>query len=202
MAEFCELMQRYLDLYGFRCMNELKLEEFSLRERPHMVYQVIRNYLLIDDPTAIDIAAIESREQGIRRDAEQRAYAALSRSPGLLPRKAIFQWVLKNARMSVKNRENMRFARTRIYGLVREMLRAIGEHFAREEILDAAEDIFYLTIEEVWDFIKGTAVTTDLRGLARLRRAEFERLPKGNSHSRRSLRHLRHGLSSQSVPQS
>jgi pyruvate,water dikinase len=80
--------------------------------------------------------------------------------------------------MSVKNRENMRFARTRIYGLVREMLRAIGEHFAREEILDAAEDIFYLTIEEVWDFIKGTAVTTDLRGLARLRRAEFERYRK------------------------
>ena len=43
-------MQRYLDLYGFRCMNELKLEELSLRERPHMVYDVIRNYLLIDNP--------------------------------------------------------------------------------------------------------------------------------------------------------
>ncbi|NQT36084.1 MAG: phosphoenolpyruvate synthase, partial [Planctomycetes bacterium] len=173
-AEFCELMRRYLDLYGFRCMDELKLEESSLRERPHMIYQVIRNYLLLDDPTALDVEAIETREQGIRRDAEQCAYAALSKSRGLLPRKAIFRRVLKNARMGVKNRENMRFARTRIYGLLREMLRAIGEHFAREEILDEAESIFYLTIDEVWDFVKGTAVTTDLRGLARLRQAEFE----------------------------
>ncbi|MCH7685209.1 MAG: phosphoenolpyruvate synthase [Planctomycetes bacterium] len=177
-AEFNELMQRYLDLYGFRCMNELKLEESSLRERPHMIYQVIRNYLLLDDPTVLDVKAIESREQGIRRDAEQRAIAALSKSRSLLPRNAIFRWVLKNARMGVKNRENMRFARTRIYGLLRELLCAIGEHFAQEEILDEAEDIFYLTIDEVWDFVKGTAVTTDLRGLARLRREEFDRYRK------------------------
>ena len=153
-GEFCELMQRYLDLYGFRCMNELKLEEFSLRERPHMVYQVIRNYLLIDDPTAIDIAAIESREQGIRRDADS----------GPTPRCPIAGFAAPQGHLSVgtekrpNEREESRkheVPRTRIYGLVREMLRAIGEHFAREEILDAAEDIFYLTIEEVWDLSRG-----------------------------------------------
>ena len=76
--------------------------------------------------------------------------------------------------MGVKNRENMRFARTRIFGLLREILREIGVDFAHENVLDEADDIFYLTIDEVWDFVKGTAVTTDLRGLAHLRQAEFE----------------------------
>jgi pyruvate,water dikinase len=74
----------------------------------------------------------------------------------------------------VKNRENLRFARTRIYGLLRELLRAIGEDFADEGLLASADDIFHLEIDEVWDFIRGRAVTTDLKGLAALRKTEFD----------------------------
>jgi pyruvate,water dikinase len=168
-SKFNELMQRYLDLYGFRCMNELKLEEFSLRDRPHVVYQVIRNYLKLDDPAALDVAAMGKREQRIRHEAEQRAFGALGS-----PRSPIFRFVLKRARLGVKNRENMRFARTRIYGLLREVMRALGQQLAAESILDDREDVFYLTLDELWDFIKGTAVTTNLRQLAALRRAEFD----------------------------
>ncbi len=76
----------------------------------------------------------------------------------------------------MKNRENLRFARTRIYGLLRELLRAVGEDFATEGLVDRADDIFYLTLDEVWDFVKGRAVTTNLKGLAALRRAEFDAL--------------------------
>ncbi|HEX7182674.1 MAG TPA: phosphoenolpyruvate synthase [Thermoanaerobaculia bacterium] len=164
---------RYLDLYGFRCVNELKLEEPSLKDRPAFLYQILRNYLS-GDPASLDVSAMEEREKKIRRDAEVRAFAALENKGGLLPRKAIFRQVLANARLGVKNRENMRFARTRIYGLLRELLRAIGQDFADEGILDAQDDIFYLTIDEVWDYIRGRAVITNLRGLVALRREEFE----------------------------
>jgi pyruvate,water dikinase len=41
-------------------------------------------------------------------------------------------------------------------------------------VLDAQDDIFYLTIDEVWDFIRGRAVTTDLCSLVAVRRAEFD----------------------------
>src|SRR5262249_32575987 len=157
------------DLYGFRCVNELKLEEPSLRDRPAFLYQILRNYLA-GDPASLDVKAMEERERKVRRDAEERAFAAL-RSPW---KRAIFRRVLSNARLGVKNRETMRFARTRIYGLLRELLRALGEDFAAEKLLDARDDIFSLTIDEVWDFIRGRAVTTDLRGLAALRRNEFD----------------------------
>lgn len=172
-AGFAAGVARHLQLYGFRGVNELKLEEPSLKDRPAFLYQVIRNYLS-GDPASLDLAVMESREQRIRKEAEERAFAAIRRKGGLLPRAAIFRRVLNNARLGVKNRENLRFARTRIYGLLRELLRAAGERFAAEGILDRPEDVFYLTLDEVWDYVKGRAVTTNLRGLAALRREEFE----------------------------
>jgi rifampicin phosphotransferase len=168
-GEFNEAFARYLDLYGFRCMNELKLEEHSLRDRPEFVFTVIRNYLQLDDSRALDVAAMEHREQHIRREAEKRAFGSL-RSP---LKRAVFGWVLRNARIGVKNRENMRFARTRIYGLLRDLLRAMGAHFVKARLLSDADDIFYLTLDECFDYIKGTAVTTELAALAALRKKEF-----------------------------
>lgn len=172
-AAFAAEIRRYLDLYGFRGVNELKLEEPSVKDRPAFLYQILRNYLT-GDPAVLDTSALAGREQRIRKEAEERAFAAVRAKKGLLPRAAIFRWVLGNARLGVKNRENMRFARTRIYGLLRELLRAVGEQFEAEGLLDASSDIFYLTIDEVWDFIRGRAITTDLRGLAALRKAEFD----------------------------
>jgi pyruvate,water dikinase len=167
--KFAVGIARFLNLYGFRCPNELKLEEHSLKDRPGFVYQILRNYLRMEDAAAMDVDLQTERKQQVRADAEKKAFGSLN-----LPRRVIFRWVLGNARLGVKNRENMRFARTRIYGLLRELLRAIDEHFVAEGILDRQNDIFYLTIDEVWDFIKGTAVTTNLRGLVSLRREEFE----------------------------
>ena len=168
-ADFNGHIDHYLDLYGFRCMNELKLEELSLRDKPEFVLSLLRNYVSGDE-ARLDLHAQELREREIRREAERKAFSRIS-SP---VKRAIFERVLANARLGVKNRENMRFARTRIFGLVREVLRAIGRQFEAEKIIERADDIFYLTLDEVFDFIKGTAVTTNLRALVALRRAEFD----------------------------
>ena len=171
---FSDMMKEYLDLYGFRCMNELKLEELSLRDQPHVVYQILRNYLALDDPAMLDVSAMHARELEIRETAEKTAIDAVAKSGGFYPKSAIFRRVLSGARRGVKNRENMRFARTRIYGLLREVLRAMGAFLARERIIDDREDVFYLTLDEVRDYIKGTAVCADLRGLVAIRRAEYD----------------------------
>ncbi len=173
-AEFNQLMKHYLDEFGLRCANELKLESYSYRERPHWLYQLIREYLVAKDASISDLGAIEQREKDIRQAAERQANEKLSQSRSWFPRKLLFRRVLENARLGVRNRENMRFARTRIYGILRRMLRSVGQQFADQDILDDREDIFYLTIDEVWSYVKGTAVTTDLRGLANFRKIEYE----------------------------
>jgi rifampicin phosphotransferase len=150
-------------------MNELKLEEYSLRDRPEFVFTILRNYLALDRPEVLDVDAMAAHEQRIRREAEARAFGALS-----LPRRLVFRRVLRNARLGVKNRENMRFARTRIYGLLRELLRALGARLTAESILADREDVFYLTLDECRDYVQGTAVTTGLAELAALRRREFD----------------------------
>jgi phosphohistidine swiveling domain-containing protein len=163
-----EAVAEYLRLYGFRCVNELKLEEPSLHETPEFVYQMIANYVRMD-ASLLDLTAQDAREKTIRAEAEARAFASLSPF-----RKMVFRMLLRHARAGVKNRENMRFARTKIYGLLRLLLQAIGETFAREGLMDTPHDIFYLTIDEVWDFVKGTAVTRQLRALVALRKSEFD----------------------------
>jgi len=129
---------------------------------------MIANYVRMDSHL-LDITAMNAREKKIRTEAEQQAFAKLS---GV--KKTIFRFTLKHARRGVKNRENMRFARTKIYGLLRQLLNAVGTTLNREKIIDAPADIYYLTIDEVWDFVKGTAVTTNLRDLVALRKTEFD----------------------------
>jgi phosphohistidine swiveling domain-containing protein len=165
---FAGEIDRYLDLYGFRCMNELKLEEHSLRDRPEFLMTYVRNYLDASDET-LDVARQEVREQALRAEAEQRAFSKLS-----FFQRPVFRFVLRCARLGVKNRENMRFARTRIFGLVREVVRAMGHRLHEEQLIDAPDDVFYLGLDELWDYVKGTALTTDLRGLIAVRKTEFD----------------------------
>lgn len=171
-SSFREQLETYLATYGSRCINELKLEEPTLKEEPAFVFQMLGNYLQMDDPAALDLDAMATRERQTRRDAEDQAMQAIG---GLLgwPRRRLFRFVLKRARRGVRNRENMRFLRTRIYGLLRELLVAAGEELHHEGLIDSGDDVFYLTIDELWDFVKGTAVTTNLRALVALRQEEF-----------------------------
>lgn len=166
--EIAQRINEYLDRYGFRCINELKLEEPSLHETPEFVYQIVQNYLKMEDDTALDPVVMEERELAIRAKAEK----TVDNTLGLF-KKSLFHWVLKRARNGVKNRENMRFARTKIYGLLRELLNSLGKRLAEEGLLATGHDIYYLTIDEVWDYVKGTAVTTNLRGLVALRQKEY-----------------------------
>jgi pyruvate,water dikinase len=80
---------------------------------------------------------------------------------------------LRNARRYVRNRENLRFARSRLFGLLRGIFNSLGNQWAENKILEQAKDIYYLTVGEIWDFVEGTAVTQNLKALVALRRAEY-----------------------------
>jgi pyruvate,water dikinase len=89
-------------------------------------------------------------------------------------KRPLFRWVLGHARRHVRNRENLRFARSRLFGLLRGILNALGAQWEQAGILARPEDIYYLTIGEIWDFVEGTAATQNLAALVTLRRAEYE----------------------------
>ncbi|MCG8549036.1 MAG: PEP-utilizing enzyme [Desulfobacterales bacterium] len=172
--EISKKIDHYLKEYGFRCINELKLEEPSLKETPQFLFQIIQNYLKMDNEDALNPELMEQKEKHIRQQAEQKVNQHLSGTRLAAVKKRMFSWILNSARNGVKNRENMRFARTKIYGLVREMFNAVGRHFEHEGIIETQSDIYYLSVDEIWDFINGTAISTDFKALINLRKKEFK----------------------------
>ncbi|MBI5365620.1 MAG: phosphoenolpyruvate synthase [Planctomycetes bacterium] len=157
----------YLERYGDRCMMELKLESRNLRDDPGFLYKMLRNYLA----EGMEAAKFSSREQEVRSVAERRVAEKLG---GSRLRTWAFNLVLRRARASVKNRENMRFARTKVFGLARRIFRALGTRYAERGFLDAPEDIFYLELHEIFGVLDGTLTTDELAPLARTRRARFD----------------------------
>jgi pyruvate,water dikinase len=107
-----------------------------------------------------------------RREAERRAYAKLAGHP---IRRLVFRWVLANARARVRDRENLRFERTRVFGRVRRIFVELGRRLYSLDLLGDPRDIFYVELDEALGLVEGTTTTTDLKGLVAVRRAEFAR---------------------------
>jgi phosphoenolpyruvate synthase/pyruvate phosphate dikinase len=66
----------------------------------------------------------------------------------------IFKRILKNARERIKVREELRFLRTKIYGISRNLMKAFGRNLAQQKILAAPEDIFFLTLSEIFEMVE------------------------------------------------
>jgi pyruvate,water dikinase len=164
--DFYRALESYIDKYGFRCMSEMKLEEIDLVTDPSYLFVCLKNYLKAASLPVED----DSKEKERRALAEKRVNTELP-----FGRRLIYNWVLKHARKAVKNRENTRFARTRIYGVARTIFRSIGEDLAFVGAIENPRDIFWLTIEEVFGIYNGALPSYNLPALIELRKSEYEK---------------------------
>jgi pyruvate,water dikinase len=163
-----ELCEQYLARFGDRTVNELKLESHTLHDDPLPLYRAIA--ALASQPTQPN--TVSTAADLLRSESRARVEAALRGHP---LRRAIFSGVLKHARRRVRDRENLRLERTRLFGRVRRIFLEIGKRLEAVDRLDDSRDIFYLEVDEVLAFADGRATTTDLRGLVAVRKREFER---------------------------
>jgi pyruvate,water dikinase len=148
----------YLDKFADRCAEELKLESVTLDRDPTPLYR------------AIAAASMKGTDARPVRGETDKALCQMFAGHPL--RRALSRWALRYARHRVRDRENLRFERTRIFGRARRLFRAVGTQLYSSGLLDQADDVFLLTVPEVLGAIEGFAVTHDLAGLARLRKAE------------------------------
>lgn len=172
-SDIKKAFEKYIDEYGVRSVDEMKLESIPIKDNPIFCISVIQNYLRTAVP---DPDKQMGREHNIRHKAESILESRIkARYPLLYPFKLLlYRWVLKNTRNAIKNRENQRFARAEAYSLIRSMMRAIGKNWYERGILRNPENIFYLEMGEIWSFILGTSTFIDLQRLSDMRRQEFE----------------------------
>ncbi|KPA12736.1 pyruvate water dikinase [Candidatus Magnetomorum sp. HK-1] len=170
-------IEAYIQQFGFRCMSEQKLEEVDLWTDPGYLFIMIKNYLRAGK---YNIEEFLKDEKKLRIEAQAKIDKHLKGS-----KKKIFYWILKNARLAVKNRENMRFARTRYFGLVRRMFIGVGDDLTCKGILDQQMDVFYLTVEELIAFSEGRSYHRNLKPLVNIRKKEYEAYIKNDEPSER-----------------
>lgn len=145
----------YLDRFADRCTEELKLESVTLDRDPSPLYR------------AIAAASMRRAEPQAARDPKVALRQLFAGRP---VRRAVAAGALRIARHRVRDRENLRFERTRIFGRARRLFRAIGSQFHALGLLDEPDDIYFLTVPEILGAIEGFATTHDLVGLVKLRR--------------------------------
>ncbi|HRI00578.1 MAG TPA: PEP/pyruvate-binding domain-containing protein [Saprospiraceae bacterium] len=160
-------IDHYIVDFGERCVGELKLETVSYTQDPCLFVRVLKSY--VETGISTDKTS-ENIEEQIRTNAEKEMNMALKNN---IIKKFLFKRTLHNARELVSSRENLRYERTRAFGIVREIFSAMGKRFYSEGIIEDARDIFYLSKEEIFSFIEGTAITQNLKALIALRKNEF-----------------------------
>jgi pyruvate,water dikinase len=160
--ELARAFTDYIDTFGDRCTEELKLESLPLSEEPTPLLKAIA--------AAARLPAASKSRPGSD---------LISGLGELFPRnplcRAVARAALSLAKARVRDRENLRYERTRLFGRVRRILLAAGGKLAASGRLDSQRDVFLLSIDEVLGAIEGWGVTEDLAALARTRRAEMAR---------------------------
>ncbi|GLR18670.1 PEP/pyruvate-binding domain-containing protein [Portibacter lacus] len=166
-SEIHQEILEYLKKYGERCLGELKLETISYNQAPEKFVKILQSY--IKNPKALE-ALENSQSEALKMEANKIVQEKLG---GKFFKKRIFNYFMKKTRELVSNRENLRFERTRGFGIVRQIFSSMGVQFESRGLIHHYRDIFYLTKEEIFDFIKGTAVSLNLQENIDLRKKEY-----------------------------
>jgi len=158
-AELKKEYEEYLDKFGDRCLQELKLESPTLHDDPTMLLQAIGHMARRTQPKKIN----------------QQKDIGAELSP-LFQKQFVKKWIVtktvKWAKARVRDRENLRFERTRVFGRVRKIFLEIGKRFHELEYINNARDIFFLEVSEIMGLIEGTATVMNIAGLIKIRMEE------------------------------
>ncbi len=176
-------IDRYVADFGERCIGELKLETISYTQDPAKFVKVLKSYV----ETGITANTTSGKiEEEIRRNAENELNRALKNKPF---KKRKLKRTIRRARELVSARENLRYERTRAFGIVREIFSNLGKQFYAEGIIADQRDIFYLAKEEIFAFIEGISITQNLQNLIQLRKSEFDAYRRQEPTSERFATH-------------
>ena len=165
-VELSDAIKDYLDRFGDRCVQELKLESLPLREDPRTLHGAIAG-------------AARNPQAAPHRVGDVDARIALLFKDEPIKRRVV-SLAVRYAKARVRDRENLRFERTLIFGHARRVLRAMGSQLHATGALDHPRDVFHLTVHEILGYVEGFAATPDLKGIVELRAkayADSERRP-------------------------
>ena len=144
----------FIQEFGDRAPEELKLETPTFRTHPQGLLSLLVQMCQQDAPDLKASSAASNR-----------------------PRSWWTSFLRRRAMTGVKYRESSRLNRTRIYGMMRMIFRAIGAQLAKQGYIETEEDIFYMTKEEIFELARQPHSVSDLIAERRAKLAGDRTLP-------------------------
>ena len=167
-AEIDHLISEYVNTFGDRCLDELKLETETLEDNPINLYRAI-GFMAKKIKNG---DGVEINEKEIRLNAEKTCKKVLRHHP---LKKSKYMYIVNKTRKFVRNRENLRFERTRVFGTVRKIFIQVGVILASLGVIEDSKDVFYLELDEILGYIEGNATTKSFEELIKIRKREYEK---------------------------
>ena len=168
LGDVNQALQSFLQEFGHRSHTR---EIFFPRWKEDItqVVDVLRTLSLSD----LDLAGLETKKRQERVEYEKEILERIASLPGGALRMRLFRTVLRLAQTYLVFRENQRFYLDHILFRQRLVFLEYGRRLETRGHLEKAEDVFFLTKEEVFDIINGERPSSslDVQG----RRMEFMR---------------------------
>jgi pyruvate,water dikinase len=168
LPQFNSAYREYISKFGERCLEELKLESLTLHDDPLLLFRSVGRLAdALVHGTGLSPAPDVTSQ---RLAAEARVNELLSSHP--LGR-VVFRWVLGRTRARLRDRENLRFERTRLYARIRRIFLELGQRLAAQGSLREARDVFYLELDELLSLTQGNRSPTNFMAIVADRKTEF-----------------------------
>lgn len=170
---FASRFDRFLDDWGFRCSGELLLTVKSFQEDPAALLEIVKAYVAADGQSPADHLEAQRAER-LQETARVAAVLRTRRLGRLVP--IVHQWsvvsvLLRWTQHSILLRERARLKQALLYTRLRRVALALGDRFAGAGVFERADDVFFLTVEELDDLASGAEIYPHhVRGLIAHRR--------------------------------
>lgn len=138
-SKLSESIRNYIKEYGERCeAPELKMETVNYKEDPLLFYGYLKQHL---------------EEAPINRPFKTFDYKNILNDvfPGRPMLRLYFELVIRQTIGKIRDRENYRFYRTRVFATARKIFMAMGQQLYITGNLDSSNDVLYLEIDELLD---------------------------------------------------
>lgn len=130
--DYRKKFDRYIHLFGDRNLEELKIESPTFRTCPELLEERIEEY-------SKDARRLESIRKSVN----------LSAAESFGNEDFLTRLIAKKCTAGISNREVSRLNRSRLFGMARKMFLSLGEIYARQGVIEGAQDVLYLTVDEI-----------------------------------------------------
>ena len=165
------VIARFLEIYGMRGVGEIDFGQPRWREDPTPVMHSLQSYLQIDPAIAPDVQF--AKGEGAARDAIEKIVANVKKQHGGFIKAKIVRAAAKRIRLLMGARESPKFFAVRTMGIAKKVMLEVGQEFVEAGTINRADDLVYLTFNELESLSKNEA--RDWKSLIAERRTIYER---------------------------